>query len=236
MTTVNPGAPPSLRHKGSRFFRRIKAVTKNTKNADEIAVDEVEQEPTNITQDAIGSDPFDPASLRLNDAVNDGVGVKRLLTTVPVRKPSRQEFVRVHPDPDYRLTPAGIIEFENDVYLVHPSVAEELADEFVLTTLYLTITRQGVVLFWPAKLPTTDRRALPWRRSEIEAAERAFKYWTRIRANMQLGADEIDHAVGNLGEPTWPDLPMKDLLKIAFRDCTIDDLSHTVIRQLHGEI
>ena len=66
-------------------------------------------------------DPFNPAALRLDQSYADTVGVKKLLTTVPVRKPNRQDFVRVHPDPAYRLTPAAIIEVKEDreVYLVH---------------------------------------------------------------------------------------------------------------------
>ena len=43
-------------------------------------------------------DPFDPAALRLDQIFTDGTAVKKLLTTIPVRKPSRQDFVRVHPD------------------------------------------------------------------------------------------------------------------------------------------
>jgi hypothetical protein len=43
--------------------------------------------------------PFDPAALRLDQSYADTVGVKKLLTTVPVRKPNRQDFVRVHADP-----------------------------------------------------------------------------------------------------------------------------------------
>ena len=43
-------------------------------------------------------DPFNPAALRLDQSYADTVGVKKLLTTVAVRKPTRQEFVRVHPD------------------------------------------------------------------------------------------------------------------------------------------
>ena len=46
---------------------------------------------------------FDPAALRLNQSFADTVGVKKLTTTVPVRKPNRQDFVRVHPRPEYRL-------------------------------------------------------------------------------------------------------------------------------------
>ena len=44
-------------------------------------------------------DPFDPANLRLSQSFTETVGVKKLLTTVPVRKPSPQDFVRVHRGP-----------------------------------------------------------------------------------------------------------------------------------------
>jgi hypothetical protein len=56
----------------------------------------------------------------LDQSYADTVGVKKLLTTVPVRKPNRQDFVRVHPDPEYRLTPAATIEVKDDgeIYLV----------------------------------------------------------------------------------------------------------------------
>ena len=40
--------------------------------------------------------PFDPAALRLDQSFADTVGVKKHLVTVPVRKPNRQDFVRVH--------------------------------------------------------------------------------------------------------------------------------------------
>ena len=51
--------------------------------------------------------PFDPASLRLDQTFTDGTAVKKLLTTIPVRKPKRQDFVRVHPDADYRIIAGG---------------------------------------------------------------------------------------------------------------------------------
>ena len=47
-------------------------------------------------------DPFDPANLRLSQAFTETAGVKKLLTTIPVRKPGAQDFVRVHPSPEYR--------------------------------------------------------------------------------------------------------------------------------------
>src|SRR5262249_5566385 len=74
------------------------------------------------------SDPFDPASLRLDQSFADTAGVKKLLTTVPVGKPGRQEFGRVHRDLAFRLTPAAIIEVKEDreVYLVLPGIAQQL--------------------------------------------------------------------------------------------------------------
>src|SRR5437899_8938057 len=95
--------------------------------------------------------PFDSAALRLDQSYADTVGVKKLLTTVPVRKPNRQDFVRVHPDPTYRLTPAAIIEVKEDreVYLVTPDMAQALPGEFATVTLFTTINRQGTLHLWP---------------------------------------------------------------------------------------
>src|SRR5215468_9369699 len=98
--------------------------------------------------------PFDPASLRLDQSFADTVGVKKLLTTVPIRKPNRQEFVRVHPDPAYRLTPAAIIEVKEDreVYLVRRDIVSAVPGEYVPASLFTTINRQGTLFLWPVKL------------------------------------------------------------------------------------
>jgi len=42
-------------------------------------------------------DPFDPNLLRLDQMFVEGVPIKKYLSTIPVRKPGRQEFVRVIP-------------------------------------------------------------------------------------------------------------------------------------------
>src|SRR5262245_31357766 len=58
-------------------------------------------------------DPFDPSSLRLTQNFAASIGVQRLLTTVPVRKPSKEWFVRAHPREDYRLQTA-VLELKED--------------------------------------------------------------------------------------------------------------------------
>src|SRR5438477_12327389 len=89
--------------------------------------------------------PFNPAAIRLSQSFAGTVGVKKLLTTVPVRKPNRQDFVRVHPDPTYRATPVAVIELKEyrETYLLSPSMAQQLPGEFNAVTLNTAINRQG---------------------------------------------------------------------------------------------
>jgi hypothetical protein len=54
----------------------------------------------------------DLTALKLDQSFADTVGVKKILTTVPVNKPNRQDFVRVHPALEYRLSPTAIIELK----------------------------------------------------------------------------------------------------------------------------
>ena len=183
-------------------------------------------------------DPFDPSSLRLDQSFADGEGVKKLLLTVPVRKPNRQDFVRVHPDAAYRATEVGIIELrdEQETYLVSRAVAGDLEREFTLVTLFLAINRQGVLFLWPVKLPGHDGKHNEWHRSAGEAAHVAMKHWVRVIANMSLGAYETFVAEADLPDPTWPDRPFSEILEIAFRDRLIDRPDHPLIKQLRGAL
>ena len=180
--------------------------------------------------------PFDPAALRLDQSYADTVGVKKLLTTVPVRKPNRQDFVRVHPDPAYRLTPVAIIEVKEDreVYLVTQEMALTLPGEFSTATLYLAINRQGVLFLWTVKLPGPDGKHNEWHRSAAEGAERAMTKWVRVTSNMSLGAYEILEASGELPEPAWPDYTFPEILEIAFRGRIVDRPDHPLVQRLKG--
>jgi hypothetical protein len=184
----------------------------------------------------VSIDPFNPASLRLDQSFVETAGVKKLVTTVPVRRPNRQDFVRVHSDPKFRLTPAGIIELKEDreIYLVVPAMANELAGELAPATLFTAITRQNVLHIWPVKLPGPDGKHNPWHASAADAAERAMSRWVRVAANMNLGAYEIFEATSTLSEPLWPDLTFEEILKVAFRDRIVDNFDHQIIRRLKG--
>jgi hypothetical protein len=182
-------------------------------------------------------DPFaDLGALRLSQDFDTDTRVKKLLTTVPVRKPGPQHFFRVHPDPAWQLAPAAVIELKDDreTYLVHPSIVPEVAGEYVSVAIVTVVTRQGTVSLWPLKLPTPDGRRNDWHRSALEAAELAMTRWIRIRADMGLGAYEIYEAEAVITDPKWPEVPFHELVKIAFRDRLIDAVNHPVLKSLRG--
>jgi hypothetical protein len=180
---------------------------------------------------------FDLRRLRLSQNFAATIGVKKAITTVPVRKPDRQSFVRVHPDPDWRLETAVIeVKEDRETYLVDPSLWSELPGDIVPKVLFTAINRQGVVFLWPVRLPAEDGKHDEWNRSALEAAQMAMKEWVRVAANMSLGAYDIYVASGDLSEPEWPEVGFEKLLEVAFRDRFIRTFDHPVIRKLRGEL
>src|SRR5262249_17110250 len=104
--------------------------------------------PTLISNTASSTpapDPFDLDSLRLNPSFLETAGVKKLITTVPTRRPSPQDFVRVHPAARYRDNFAVIdLKDDREDYLVRPEIIPELANELVYKTIFTAINRQGI--------------------------------------------------------------------------------------------
>ena len=61
------------------------------------------------------------------------------------------------------------------------------------------------------------------------------KDWTRMTANMSLGAYEVFTATGEIPKPNWPEESFQTILKIAFKDRMISDREHPVLKRLRGE-
>lgn len=181
-------------------------------------------------------DPFDLTNLRLDSNFAATAGVKKLLLTVPVKKPNKQEFVRVHPDPSFRENFAMIeLKEDRESYLIAgPGLAAELAAEATNMTLFTAVNRQGVVFLWPVRLPNADGKEMVWHSSAREAAAEAMTNWTRVTANLTLGAYEVAIAETVTTEPQWPDASFQDLLRIAFKGRLITDFNHPVVKRLRG--
>jgi hypothetical protein len=183
-------------------------------------------------------DPFDPAALRIKPDFVESAGVKKLLTTVPARKPGKHDFIRVHDSPDFRDT-FGLIQLGEDreFYLITPAMAGELAGEYQFYTVYTCINRQGVVFLWPVRLPDPDGKKNEWWTSAHEAAVAAMGSWVRVTSNMSLRAYEIRVATNIMTKPEWPDVSFGELLRIAFKDLSDDTFrqqarSHPIVAPL----
>ncbi len=181
---------------------------------------------------------FDVRALRLGQDFGATLGVTRVITTIPVRKPDKKTFVRVHPGEDYRLT-TYLLEtggLQREIYLVDPSLWEALAAELRPVNLCTAITRPGDLFVWPLNLPSPDGRPNAWNDSALAAAKQAETAWCRMHANMHLGAYDLMVAPPNspLPEPVWPDLSFQAILDIAFRGRFITTPDHPVVLQLRG--
>jgi hypothetical protein len=186
-------------------------------------------------------DPFNAASLRLSPSFIENAGVRKMLTTVPVRKPHRQEWIRVHSGESYRGVFATILlKEEGEFHLVAPGLVETLRHELTIVTLYTVINRAGVVFLWPARHANADGRrgSDTWYTSAHEAAAAAMKRLTRVTANLSLGAYEIYFSDSPIpdADPVWPDLPFDELLRLGFDKPGryVKDLTHPVVKTLRG--
>jgi hypothetical protein len=184
-------------------------------------------------------DPFNLDALRLDPAFEKIAGVKKVLSIVPVRKPHDQEWVWVHPGPEYRGNFSAIkLKDEGEFYLVTPQVARDHEAEVKPFTLYTCVNTAGVVILWPARISTSEKRD-NWAASAHEAAQAGMKQRIRIKANMSLGGYEVftsDLTTGTA--PAWPTESLGELVHIAFMKVGrfVDSAEHPVMRQLLGRV
>jgi len=189
------------------------------------------------THGATKPDPFDPSQFAANSTILGDVGVTKELVICPVRKPNKQEFVRVHPEPEYQLR-AHILELreERETYLVMPAIAAAMPGETRTVNLRLTVSRQGAVFLWPVPEPSLDGRENSWNISARAAAISGETRWVRVVANMSQGAYDVLSAPSALGTPAWPDKALRDILAVAFGESfIIRDAGHPVIKRLLGQ-
>ncbi len=180
---------------------------------------------------------LDLTALRLPQNFGAVAGVKKVLTTVPVRKPSNQTYVRVHDSAEW-LQSALILQLKEDgeCYFVHPDLYGELAQEARPKMLYTYVTRDGNVALWPVNLPGEDGRLDAWSQSAHTGAHMAQTSWVRLVANRTVGAYDVYEAPAIAEEPIWPEKSFKDILTLAFKDRLITSTEHPIVKRLRGEI
>src|SRR5262249_61636814 len=139
------------------------------------------------------TDPFDVPRLRA--ASLEDIGVDRVVLTIPVRRPGRNEFFRVHPDPNMAVD-WYVVERDDDmdreIYWVTEDFRGELLDELKPVRIFTCINKRGTEFLWPARLPGADNRlGRRWHESALEIADQAKKSWVKMQGKRDLGAYEL---------------------------------------------
>lgn len=163
----------------------------------------------------------------------------KIPVTLQCRKPSKQEFIRVHPKWELNV---GAIELKEEsdggFYVVVPMMMAALGEEVKSYCLRPYINRSGSLRLWPLRLPAHDGRVNEWHRSAAIAAAIAMKKWVRVTANRNLGGYDIYEAANQPSDPEWPELTLEDMLRLAFsaQGRIIEDMDHPVVRALLGKL
>lgn len=185
------------------------------------------------SNDTIG----DISKLRMSQEFAAGIGVEKLITKISVGKPNKQWWVRVRKEPAYCFETAIIeIKDQNEMFLVAPELWTPLADEITRVVLFVGINRQGVIFFWPVKLPGMDGKHNEWHQSALKAATIAMDHWVRVSANQAAKGYDVAKSQAKLDEPKWPDVTFEEMFKIAFKDRYITSMEHPVLKELRGEV
>lgn len=183
--------------------------------------------------------PFDPKRFRMSSDSPQGPAAQKVLTNLGVRKPTRQQFVRVNPNPELRLE-CGLLELDGQPrpYLVLPEFAHLLGTDMKERELRLASDRQHNPFLWPVPSLPQEGHDNAWNISHRLIADASEHTWVRMVANVSLGSYEAFEAQGSgIPEPKWPSLNLEQLLELAFGvSHIIDREDHPAVLTLRGAV
>jgi hypothetical protein len=181
------------------------------------------------------TEELNPSELLLRQDFTQMIGVKREVLTVPIKRPNRQEWFFIHPNPAWRAQVALLEDKQTrDVYIVAPCIQEELLGDWSGRLLVACQTRNSSPFLWMIRIPDDGGRLDSWNESAMQILEEHSGHWIRIAANRQIGAYDVFTPIGDLALPEWTGA-FDELLRKAFRGKVIDNSGHPFIRALRGE-
>ena len=178
----------------------------------------------------------DPAALRLPQNF-DNVPTDRVITSIKVGRPGKQDFFRTHPSGAFQGN-FGLLFLEDDrdeVYVIAPVLHAEMTALMRRMTLVATVNRYGSIKLWPIGLPDPGTgKDNVWFSSARAVASIAQTSWVRL-VNARDHYDCVK-AVKRYDDPEWPKMSFDEMIQLAFRDGVISDMDHHVVKKLWGEV
>jgi hypothetical protein len=184
-------------------------------------------------------DQSDPEHFRIDQSEVDQPATKAVLRSIPIRKPDRLEFFRIHPDPKYRMGPVPFIHLKQsrEFYIVEPNLrAHLLQREYWIGHIFLAVNRLGKPFFWLVTTQSPTGRISDWYTTALDCIDEGMHTWVQLIADPDAGGYAVALAEDDLGEPEWPEQSFQELFKLAFKRRTVRNLDHAVFKQLRGKV
>lgn len=185
----------------------------------------------------LGVSKFDPKLYRQAQNVHledSAAMMRKMQTVIPVRKPSKKQFVFVHPEADYRAVNMPTIQDEatGEIYLLaanleFPADIENKVDFLNLAT---AITTDGSIFLWYYKNSTNS-----WSDSARIAIREASHRWVRVIPDKSSNGYILESPMVSPPAPAWPVLSFTKMLETAFGTHYIDSLNHPLVKKLRGD-
>jgi hypothetical protein len=114
-----------------------------------------------------------------------------------------------------------------DYYLVHPSVVDELPDDFYEAYLVLCVNSSGRLFLWPIK---TGDASNEFAEIAITHVSEACGKWVRRKWVSRLKTHQLERN-DRIGDPQWPEnLSMREIVSHAFAGKVIKSLDHPCLQ------
>lgn len=174
--------------------------------------------------------------------VDEEMGIEEI-NSIPVRKPGKERFFRVHPGKEYSIA-LQILEMKEDPglngeYIVHSPTEDENLDQFFRENRAM-IKKKMIVLcedidgkhfLWPVAPLSSDNN---WHKTARKASNEAKSNWTRSIPNLSKGCNDIILAENITKKPNWPKENFDQILNASFEGKTLDCMEHDVVQCLKG--
>lgn len=159
---------------------------------------------------------------------------RRELVAVAIRKPTRQEWIHVHPELQVEGIALLEIRENSTMFVISGEIVTALGmdpnkGDFAVVDLHLAVTVTGAPFFMPKRHGGDN-----WAVSAQEVVDLARRTWVRVSSDRSAGHYEAHTAINQLPDPVWPKQSLEELLEMALKTRFIDSPDHDILKRLRG--
>jgi hypothetical protein len=178
----------------------------------------------------------DLSALKVSPA--EVIAAEEVMTTISVRKPRPNEFVRAQ-DQDLTTLLYQDKEEGDEYFFIVPHMRPHFINGIVVKMLVPAVNQLGLPFIWP--VPVDDgqsgSRNGKWNESHRGAYKQAKVEWTKVVSDRAAKQYRTYRASGKLPPPRFCPRPFNEQIALAFSNGRIiDDPEHPVLRAMRGDI